>query len=137
MLAGWTATGLEEAVWAEKYGTSQNTSFIRLDLDAPTNPDGTNSLIDEGETYNWPNPITEGVTRIRVKTRESCEIRMTVVDLSGALVYESILGSSFAGVPSEFEWRPEVASGVYYARIEAVPPAGDSESTLIRIAVVR
>jgi hypothetical protein len=135
-IGAWSVDGLDEVLWSELYAASDNASFAVAQ--GAEEPGGDGSLLDEEETYNWPNPVTDGVTRIRVKTSERCEIRMTVVDMSGALMFEDVLGESSAGVPTEFEWRPDVASGVFFAKIEAVPIGGGEAATkLIRVAVIR
>ncbi|MFV1979778.1 MAG: hypothetical protein ACC655_01375 [Rhodothermia bacterium] len=135
-VGGWVISGVGEVEWGQLYANPANTSYIASSGQPPQEPE-TSSLIDEQETYNWPNPVNDGTTRIRVKTREQSDIRMTVIDLSGTLVFESLLGVSPPGVPTEFEWRPEVGSGVYYARIEATATNGESATKLIRIAVIR
>jgi hypothetical protein len=135
-VAGWVVSGIEEIGWATLYANSSNTSYVGSSI-TPTEPAETSSLIDEVETYNWPNPVVDGLTRIRVKTRERCDIRMTVIDLSGSLIHEAQLGVSPGGVPTEFEWRPEAGSGVYYARIEATSTGGETATKLIRIAIIR
>ncbi|MCH8030799.1 MAG: hypothetical protein IIB09_03160, partial [Bacteroidetes bacterium] len=78
---------------------------------------GAASLLDETETYNWPNPIREGRTFLRFRTGEDAEVSIMIVDLAGALVDELDAGSVRGGVPTALEWRTYAPSGVYFARV--------------------
>ena len=95
------------------------------------------SLLDEAETYNWPNPIREGRTFLRFRTGEDAEVSIMIVDLAGALVDELDAGSVRGGVPTELEWSTDAPSGVYFARVTATTASGREESQLIRMAIIR
>lgn len=135
-LAGWNVDGLAPAGWSMLYGDPLNRSFLDGGGDPPASP-GDGSLIVDGETYNWPNPVRDGVTRLRVATRERASLAVTIIDLAGNLVHELAAEIQTPGVPIEFEWRPLVESGVYFARISAETPSGDSDTKLYPIAVIR
>ncbi|MCH7638364.1 MAG: hypothetical protein IH855_02720, partial [Bacteroidetes bacterium] len=134
-LTGWRLDNLGDVVWGGLYGNVQNTSFVSLEPVAGGETSA--SLLDEAETYNWPNPIREGRTFLRFRTGEDAEVSIMIVDLAGALVDELDAGSVRGGVPTELEWRTDAPSGVYFARVTATTASGREESRLIRMAIIR
>ncbi|MDA1027588.1 MAG: T9SS type A sorting domain-containing protein [Bacteroidetes bacterium] len=105
-----------------------------------TPPDKTVSgtLLTQSETYNWPNPISEGRTHIRFMTTEASEVVVTIVDTTGQLVekFESV--STIGGLPAEIMWTTGAQSGVYIARVQARAVGGSkSDTRLIKMAIVR
>ena len=95
-------------------------------------------LIDASETYNWPNPIQDGSTRIRFSVREVSDVTIDIVDMSGVRIERIDLPSVQAGIPREVVWETEAGSGIYLARIRARSADGSSQDTrLIRMAIIR
>lgn len=103
-----------------------------------TAPSAGSGLIDGRETYNWPNPIEEGSTRIRFSVREMSDITIDIVDMSGVRMERIELASVQAGIPREVVWETEAGSGIYLARVRARSVTGSAEDTrLIRMAIIR
>jgi hypothetical protein len=91
------------------------------------------SVLNKEETYNWPNPAKDE-TNIRFELEDAGTVDITIIDLSGRVVYENEV-QSFGGSPEEVtistrEW----GSGAYFARVEA-EVNGRKSSKMIKIAV--
>ena len=135
LLRTWDLANLGTLYWGQRHANPQGTSSIAV---APIAGGPTSTgLLDETETYNWPNPIREGRTFLRFRTGEDANVSITIVDLAGALVDELDAGSVRGGVPTELEWRTDAPSGVYFARVTAKTASGREESRLIRMAIIR
>lgn len=135
-LVGWQVDGLIGGDWTTLYGDGLNRSLADAGSD-PVPGDGSGDLILDTETYNWPNPVRDGVTYLRVATAEPSFVTMTIIDLAGNLVHSLNAEVPTAVAPVEIEWRPTVASGVYFVRVQAETVAGRSGSKLYSIAVIR
>lgn len=133
--AGWQIEGLNGGQWTQLYGDALNESLVDVGADPP--PSDAGRLIVDSETYNWPNPVREGVTHLRIATSEPSSVEVMIVDLAGNLVHAMNADLPTAAVPAEFVWRPQVESGVYFARVHAETAAGRSDTKLYSIAVIR
>lgn len=133
-LRGWDLQNLSSIAWGSARANQQGTGSLVVDVS--TEPSNDTGLLTDSETYNWPNPIREGRTMLRFKTSEDASVRITVVDLSGALVEEIDVGDVRGGIPTEIEWATEASSGVYFARVTATA-GGREETQLIRMAIIR
>ena len=136
-MRAWRFTQPVEVWWGQLYRNAENTSFVELDVVTGNPGSVATTLLDEAETYNWPNPIREGRTFLRFRTDEDAEVSIMIVDLAGALVDELDAGSVRGGVPTELEWSTDAPSGVYFARVTATTASGRKESQLIRMAIIR
>ena len=95
-------------------------------------------LIDGSQTYNWPNPIENGETRIRFATAEPSVVRIDIVDMNGVLVERLEANSSGGGLPAEVTWTTQAGSGVYLARVRAESMTSSRSATrLIKMAIIR
>ncbi|HUF07758.1 MAG TPA: hypothetical protein VMO47_00445, partial [Rhodothermales bacterium] len=135
-LLGWDVEDLGESTWSSLYGDALNGSFVDAGTDRAPGGNG-NELIVKDETYNWPNPVREGFTRLRVATAEPSTVKVSIIDMAGNLVHSLVGEATLARVPVEFEWRPDVESGIYFARVEAQTAAGRQGTQLYSIAIVR
>jgi hypothetical protein len=135
-LRGWTLDNLGEVWWGQLYGDAQNQSYVELVADPEPGPTTTDLLVP-GETYNWPNPIRDGLTHLRLTPTRACDIRITIIDAAGGLVDEIRIDAVPGGVPSEYQWQTDAPSGLYYARIEARALDGGEQTYLVKMAVVR
>jgi hypothetical protein len=96
----------------------------------------TQEFFPANRSYNWPNPVHEGVTHIRYYIRENATVRVKIFDFAGDLVTE-IAGSGMGGMDNEVDWNVgNVQSGIYFARIEA-NGAGGSGVNIVKVAVVK
>ena len=132
----WTIGPAGDVAWGRLFQDVGNRSVAPV-IQGSGTTGGAVSLLDEAETYNWPNPIREGRTFLRFRTGEDAEVSIMIVDLAGALVDELDAGSVRGGVPTELEWSTDAPSGVYFARVTATTASGREESQLIRMAIIR
>ena len=131
----WQLPPISEIWWGELYGSGARNSFSVLEAQAdPSIPDG---LIDSKETYNWPNPIEDGITHLRIRTSRDAQVRVTILDAGGAQVGDVDMGSIVGGVPTETVWQADVQSGLYFARFTAKATDGTRATKLIKMAVIR
>ncbi|HUF08061.1 MAG TPA: hypothetical protein VMO47_01990, partial [Rhodothermales bacterium] len=134
-LQAWQLDNLDEIWWGELYGNDQNQSFVELtregEVDQAPPP-----LIDAVETYNWPNPIQDGITHLRTRTGFDSRVEITIIDAVGGLVAELEMNTR-AGVPSEIVWEANVESGLYFARFTATSVDGVKATKLVKMAVIR
>ncbi|MFB3131432.1 MAG: hypothetical protein ACE10K_02810, partial [Rhodothermales bacterium] len=135
-LRAWKLANVGEIWWGQLYGNAQNQSFVELAAEPPQPSAPTASLIVEAETYNWPNPIREGQTFLRCMTTEDAAVRITIIDAAGSLIDEVTLEMR-GGTPAEHLWQTNAASGLYYARITATGPGGETATKLIKMAIIR
>jgi hypothetical protein len=133
----WQLDPLGEIWWGQLYGNPQNTSYVELVADPDPAPTAAGSLLVEGETYNWPNPIRDAETRLRFRPTQACRVRITIVDAAGSLVHDATVENVPGGVPSEYVWQTTAASGLYFARITATTPDGQSDTALVKMAIIR
>ena len=98
-------------------------------------PPGDRLLVTH-ETYNWPNPVRQGGTFLRVMTQEDAEVDFSVVDMAGTEVHQATIQVR-GGSPAEIHWEAAVASGLYYARVLAKTSDGRTDTQLVSIAVIR
>ena len=134
VLRAYALESTGDVLWGEQYQGWANTSFAMAT--ATQNPPPTSRLLVASETYNWPNPVRDGKTRLRLMTEADAQLTISIVDMAGTLVHE-ISGEVRGGTPSEFLWEAAVESGIYFARIHATSPGGRADTRLVRIAVIR
>ena len=132
MLRSYRVKDVVRVLWSEQHGGGQNTSFISVGSE-PVEP---TSLLSITETYNWPNPIRDGSTFFRCMTSEASDVLITIIDAAGSFV-DSFGFTTSAGVPREISWHTDAASGVYYARVKATSASGETDSHLVKLAIIR
>lgn len=135
----WDFAVVDEIVWGELFSAG-NRSFTQLPgiLFPPT---GERDRLEEmgriNETYNWPNPIRDGVTWIRFKPDSISDVEITIVDMTGQHIETLEMKGAPAAVSSEIQWWPSVGSGVYLARVQLTDDGGRVRTHLIKMAVIR
>jgi M6 family metalloprotease-like protein len=94
-------------------------------------------LFPKERFYNWPNPVTEGRTRIRYFLgKDAQRVEMKIYDLSGQEI-DVLTGSTSGGTDNECTWNcADVTPGVYRCVIE-VDFGGQTEKAFTDIAVIR
>ncbi|MEX0748054.1 MAG: T9SS type A sorting domain-containing protein [Rhodothermales bacterium] len=131
----WRLPDVETVWWGKLFGSADNASFVDLraggSVDQAPPP-----LIDASETYNWPNPVENGITHLRTKTGLDSRVEITIIDAAGGLVAELEMNTR-AGIPSEIAWEANVESGLYFARITATSVGGVKATKLVKMAVIR
>lgn len=132
--ASWQISSVfDKPNWAEENGDNQNSSFVP----AAKNTNSVNLFFPANRAYNYPNPVYNGQTAIRYFVGEDSKISIKIFDLAGSLVAE-FNNDARGGFDNETIWNvSDIQSGVYLARIEAIGLSGKTESTIIKIAVVK
>ena len=117
------------------YGHDARGSFS-LPGDAVGAPKQFSDKFFDKQFYNYPNPVTGGVTNFRYFLgEEASKVQLTVYDLSGKEV-TSLSGSGFLG-ENELLWQcGDITPGVYRCRIE-VQFTGESRVGFTDVAIIR
>ena len=119
--------------WSEENGNSWNNSFV----DKAANTNSISEFFPKVKAYNWPNPVYNGQTFIRYYVSEDSKINIKIFDLAGDFVAE-LNNTANGGMDNETAWNVgNIQSGIYFARIEATGNSGKTESTIIKIAIVK
>ena len=128
----WSLSELGEVAWGAIYGNQPgNKVGYNMERERLQRPEF--GLLNEQETYNWPNPA-EDHTWVRFETSGPARIDITVINPSGATIFET-QSESQGRFPEEI--RIDTTSwgnGVYFARVRARNGA-ESETKLIKIVV--
>ena len=133
-LSGWVAADNRSIV------SRPRSSFdLAVDVREGSTPgtEPSSRLLLADETYNWPNPILDGITHIRYMVDEVSDINILIVDGAGSLVHKAEIQSVSAGVPAEYIWETNAQSGLYFARVKATSISGREDMMLVKMALIR
>jgi hypothetical protein len=130
----WRFPNMQNVSWASRYGNNVNNKVSGF-IDFGTPPAHDFLLLNQDETYNWPNPAADE-TYLRFQTSERADIRIKITTMSGRLIYDRQFRSR-AGISEEIlidtaSW----ASGGYLALVEAKNGSA-TERKIVKIAIVR
>ncbi len=133
-LFSWTISPITgTGNWTEAMGNNMNTAFTG----SASRTSYTSEFFPSDKAYNYPNPVYQGETYIRYYVSETSKINIKIFDLAGDFVAE-INDDAEGGMDNESTWNVKgIQSGIYLARVEATSVSGRSESTVIKIAVVK
>ena len=128
--------GVEEndpsVVWAQEGNSPSKNIYLSA---SQTYSILSNSLMPDKRVFNYPNPNTGNLTKIRYYLNETATVTIRIFDVSGMPV-ASFRGPGIAGADNEVEWNlTDVVSGVYLCRIEA-KSSTKSAHKIIKIMVV-
>jgi hypothetical protein len=138
-VTGWTTGSVSSsaawvAPWPQYQKDSRHSGFDGSTLTAGVPV--TQEFFPANRSYNWPNPVYDGITHIRYYIKENATVRIRIFDLAGDMVTE-MAGPGVGGMDNEVEWKVgSVQSGVYFARIEA-NGAGGSGVNIVKVAIVK
>ncbi len=135
LLYVWDTNLSGRILWNGAGGGSAHSHFVDL---GTASGGGTEFLLNPAETYNWPNPIRSNRTNLRVTSARSGTANIEIVDAAGnnVAVLEGL--KLLGGVPAETPWDvTDVSSGVYIAKVHFVGDDGQSDSRLIKMAVIK
>lgn len=119
--------------WAEENANSSNNAFTT----SATITQNSQEFFPKTKAYNWPNPVYDGQTFIRYYVSEDSKINIKIFDLAGDFVAE-LNNTAIGGMDNETTWNVNnIQSGVYFAHVEATGNSGKTESTIIKIAIVK
>ncbi|MFK7847019.1 MAG: T9SS type A sorting domain-containing protein, partial [Rhodothermales bacterium] len=135
----WELVNLNSVWWGEQYANLFNSSFVKAEAvgEESGGSSGENALLVADENYNWPNPIRNGETHFRLFPSQDARVTITIIDVAGALIDTIEVENVRGETSTDILWQTDAASGLYFARVEAVAGDGTSETKLIRIAIVR
>ncbi|MEN3038111.1 MAG: T9SS type A sorting domain-containing protein [Candidatus Kryptonium sp.] len=120
--------------WASYLRDERHSNYSSRLFEIVSVPSG--KILDDKVVYNWPNPVYDDFTYIRVKTFKDARVNVKIFDLAGFKVDE-INTITNANFESDIKWSVKnLQPGIYYARVEAVAD-GRSEVKIIKIAVLR
>lgn len=131
----WNLTQVTDTQWPTRYGEAPFNKVSARIQTSENEPSSGFGILNETETYNWPNPATDH-TNIRFELAEpGGNLQITVITMSGRIIFEQSL-SSPGGFPQEVQVQTgNWGSGGYVARIKATVD-GKTETKLIKIGVV-
>jgi M6 family metalloprotease-like protein len=119
--------------WTEENGNAGNTSSAL----AASSSEKVNEFFPQSKTYNWPNPVYDGITNIRYFVSEDSKAEVTIFDLAGDLVAE-LSGNGVGGFDNEIVWNVnDIQSGVYFAHVKVTSNSGKTDTKIIKIAVIK
>jgi hypothetical protein len=123
----------EQLIWRSRNGDEKNAFSV-------TRPFYASSPIEEffpeERCYNWPNPVYDDVTHIRVYVSMDANVTINIYDLAGDKVDE-ISASAVGGTDTDIAWNvKDIQSDVYLARVQVSAGASSGEK-IIKIAIVK
>jgi M6 family metalloprotease-like protein len=136
-LYSWTfkGTSASQVAWGNLLGNNYHMNSMTQVLPVqPVTPTAT--LMPTAEVYNWPNPVTNGLTKIHFYLRDDAQVSVSIFSFAGDKVADfQIQGTG--GMANEVSWNTSgVQSGVYFARVEAVSST-ERDVAIVKIAVVK
>ncbi len=136
-LYSWTfkATSAKQVLWGNLLGDNYHMNSMTQALAAqPVTPTAT--LMPTNQVYNWPNPVTNGLTKIHFYLRDNATVSIGVYSFAGDKVAD-MQTNGIGGIANEVDWNASnVQSGIYFARVEAVS-SKERDVAIIKIAVVK
>lgn len=94
-------------------------------------------LFDKDRTYAYPNPVYEDEVTLRVQCGAAESIEIKIYDLAGYYVETIIIDDPIQYMPNEVHWDVRnVEPGVYFANV-AVTEGDETQSKVIKIAVIK
>ena len=128
----WELTELGDVEWGHIYGP-QDGNKVGITVDDHEHERQAFDLLNKAQTYNWPNPADDH-THIRYETADPAQIDITVINPSGAVIFEK-QAESRGRFPEEIRLNTSSwGNGVYFGRIRARNEQG-SETQILKIVV--
>jgi M6 family metalloprotease-like protein len=132
--SAWSiSAGSGKIFWSEENGNNQNSGFIGAAL----SQNYSNTFFPAKKSYNYPNPVHSGETRIHYYVAEDAKIDIKIFDIAGDYVAH-LTDNAQGGLERETPWNiGNIQSGVYFASIKATSVSGKVETNIIKIAVIK
>ena len=119
--------------WHNPNSNSYNNPIVS----GPTNRQGLGSVmggIDISRSYNYPNPIKDGLTRFRFFVLNSNDVSIKIYDAAGILIDRLSLNNLVHNEYNEIIWdASKLNSGLYFAELKS----DIDESKLIKMVVIK
>ena len=123
----------EQLLWRSRDGDERNAFAVTRSFQAVAPLE---EFFPTERCYNWPNPVREEVTYIRVYVAEDADISIKIYDLAGDSV-DQISAKAVGGVDTDIPWQVSgIQSDVYLAKVKATA-GGKTGEKIIKIAVVK
>ncbi len=127
------AVSPDQLIWRSRNGDERNAFSV-------TRPFAASAPIADyfppERCYNWPNPVRDGLTYVRLYVAETSDVTVKIYDLAGDKVDE-ISGVAAGGTDTDIPWNvADIQSDTYLAHV-AVTAAGKKAEKIIKIAVVK
>ena len=144
---GRNAIVSESAIWlfdevSENYGNEWtsthhdfgNTRTLHLNIPKRT-PEA--ALIDKDKTYVYPNPVYDGIVKLRIAVESAEKVEIMIYDFAGYFIKKYTIDNLTQGMIHEELWNiDDVESGVYFANITATNGT-KSETEILKIGVIK
>ena len=119
--------------WHNPNSNSYNNPIVS----GPVNRQGLGSVmggIDISRSYNYPNPIKDGLTRFRFFVLNSNDVSIKIYDAAGILIDRLSLNNLVHNEYNEIIWdASKLNSGLYFAELKS----DIDESKLIKMVVIK
>lgn len=120
--------------WAMDLGSPTHRAQFVAVLPSPRQPAAT--LMDNNRTYNYPNPVQERSTTIRVFVESAEKVEILIYDVAGFFVEKLTMDDPVQGEVNEIVWDVQkVESGLYFANVEATQGT-ESENKILKISII-
>ncbi len=94
-------------------------------------------FLDESSVYAYPNPSDGDRVHIRYRLGTAASIAIAIYDVAGNLI-QRLDGDGLENTENEITWHcGDVASGVYFCRVEARSGSGESKVVFCPVAIAR
>ncbi len=119
--------------WGMAGGNIFNNSYLSTVYQK--NIAATDQQLPVNSVFNYPNPATNSTT-IRFYLNSNSNVKIEMFDLMGDRIHDATIAGQ-AHADNEYVWNCQnVASGVYYCRVEAANNTGKT-SRMIKIAIAK
>jgi len=137
-LNAWDCDWSDNAAWWPMASrTAEGSGYLPLDMLG--SEVALSDFLPEERFYNYPNPVTGDMTRIRFYVNQPASVTVTILDALGDEVWEARQEVTQGNSENEILWNlSDIASGVYHCRLEAVAHTGSASKVAFKtIAVVK
>ncbi len=120
--------------WTHKNGDEGNTRTLRLEYPVSDPP---NQLLNDIETYAYPNPAYDEKVIIRIGLGIATGYKVDIYDISGLLIAQSGVINASYGDLNEWVWDiHDMDSGVYFVKVKAIQGI-KSEEKILKVGVIK
>ena len=85
------------------------------------------------KTYNYPNPITDGITKFRFFVFNSNSVNIRIYDASGILIDQLLKNNLVHNEYNEISWNAlQFEPGLYFAEVKS----NTGQTKLIKIVIL-
>ena len=120
--------------WTSHFGDEINSNSIAINYSSTLLP--SNGLIDKKQTYVYPNPVKDGIAKIRMFNNSAEKIEIKIYDSAGYFVDEINSEINIINGVWETVWDvSNVESGIYLLKLIATNNK-KSDSVILKVGVI-